>query len=138
VENPDESRWGWKSDYAVWNDAASWAVVGQYLWIPLSDFGLSGQTNLSFVITGVTCDCMPGDANGDKTINIGDAVYIINYIFKGGAAPTPYTICSGDANVHCEASIADAVYLITYIFKGGPPPGDCLTWLLTCGPPLRK
>ena len=28
-----------------------------------------------------------GDANCDHSINVGDAVYIINYIFKGGPAP---------------------------------------------------
>lgn len=30
---------------------------------------------------------MCGDANGDGDINVGDAVYIINYIFKGGDPP---------------------------------------------------
>jgi hypothetical protein len=33
------------------------------------------------------CDCRPGDANGDGGKNVGDAVYLISYIFKGGAAP---------------------------------------------------
>jgi len=28
-----------------------------------------------------------GDSNGDGDINVGDAVYLINYIFKGGPAP---------------------------------------------------
>ncbi|MEZ5359146.1 MAG: hypothetical protein R3F48_09985 [Candidatus Zixiibacteriota bacterium] len=28
-----------------------------------------------------------GDANGDRNVNIGDAVYLINYIFKGGPEP---------------------------------------------------
>ncbi|NMC44460.1 MAG: hypothetical protein GYA46_11130 [candidate division Zixibacteria bacterium] len=30
-----------------------------------------------------------GDANGDGVINVGDAVYTINYIFRGGPAPLP-------------------------------------------------
>jgi hypothetical protein len=94
--------------------------------------------DLAFVITGgEPCDCEPGNANGDPTTNISDAVYIISYIFGGGPAPTPYPICSGDANCDCITNITDAVFLITYIFGGGPAPCDCLTWLSICGPPLR-
>jgi hypothetical protein len=83
------------------------------------------------------CDCIPGDANNDVTVNITDAVYLISYIFGGGPAPTPYPICSGDANCDCTANITDAVFLITYIFGGGPAPCECEGWLATCGPPLR-
>jgi len=63
-----------------------------------------------------------GDANGDFTTNVGDAVALISYIFKGGPAPDP--LCMGDANEDGVVNIADAVYLITYIFKNGPPPGN--------------
>jgi hypothetical protein len=28
-----------------------------------------------------------GDANCDGALNIGDAVYLINYVFKGGTEP---------------------------------------------------
>lgn len=64
-----------------------------------------------------------GDASHDSTINIADAIYIINYVFKGGPPPFPYA--SGDANCDDAVNVADAVYVITYIFKGGPPPEDC-------------
>ncbi|MCC6962076.1 MAG: dockerin type I repeat-containing protein [candidate division Zixibacteria bacterium] len=84
------------------------------------------------------CDCRPGDADGSGMITISDAVYLINYIFAGGAAPTPYKLCSGDADCNCLVTISDAVYLINYIFAGGPAPCDCPTWLGICGPPLRK
>ncbi|MEZ5359894.1 MAG: dockerin type I domain-containing protein [Candidatus Zixiibacteriota bacterium] len=62
-----------------------------------------------------------GDANGDGTINIGDAVYLITYIFKGGPAPEP--LAAGDADCNGSCNIGDAVFLINYIFKGGPEPG---------------
>jgi hypothetical protein len=84
------------------------------------------------------CDCIPGDANGDGQVNVGDAVYLIAYVFKGGPPPTPYPICSGDANCDCQCNVGDAVYIISYVFKSGPAPCDCLTWLSICGPPLRK
>ncbi len=84
------------------------------------------------------CTDLPGDANDDGNVNVGDAVYLINYVFKAGPPPTPYPICSGDANCDCDCNVGDAVYVITYVFKGGPSPCDCVTWLSNCGPPLRK
>jgi hypothetical protein len=62
-----------------------------------------------------------GDANGDGTVNIGDAVFLINHIFKGGPGPDPED--AGDANCDGSLNIADAVHLVEYIFRGGPPPG---------------
>jgi subtilisin family serine protease len=63
---------------------------------------------------------VPGDANGDGTVNISDATYIIQYIFAGGLAPDPLE--SGDADGSGEVNINDAVYIIAYIFAGGPAP----------------
>jgi hypothetical protein len=65
-----------------------------------------------------------GDANGDGSVDISDAVYLISYIFGGGAAPNP--LCAGDANGDGAVDITDAVYLINYMFSGGPAPaGNC-------------
>lgn len=61
-----------------------------------------------------------GDTNGDGSINVGDAVYLINCIFKDGPAPNP--ICAGDTNGDGGTNVGDAVYLIAYVFKGGPGP----------------
>ena len=63
---------------------------------------------------------MSGDANGDQNVNISDAVYVINYIFAGGAPPNP--IEAADADCNGIVTISDAVYLIQYIFNGGPAP----------------
>jgi len=63
-----------------------------------------------------------GDANGDTNLNVGDAVYMINYVFKGGPHPMPYNEC-GDANCDSKQNVGDAVYMINYVFKGGPGPG---------------
>ncbi len=61
-----------------------------------------------------------GDANRDSDINVGDAVFLINYVFKDGPAPNP--ICAGNANGDSGTNVGDAVYLINYVFKSGPPP----------------
>ncbi len=89
-------------------------------------------------LSNTLCDCRPGDANGDGSVNVGDATYIISYIFKGGPSPTPYEICSGDANCNCQVDPGDAVYIINYVFKGGPPPCSCEEWVNECGWLLRK
>jgi hypothetical protein len=60
------------------------------------------------------------DANGDDQMNISDAVYIINHVFKGGPPPDPWL--SADANCNLEVNISDAVVIINHVFKGGPPP----------------
>ncbi len=67
---------------------------------------------------------MCGNAENDESINVADAVAIINYIFKGGPPPDP--LCLGDADGDGLVNIADAVYLVSYVFTGGPPPViDC-------------
>jgi Dockerin type I domain len=63
-----------------------------------------------------------GDANSDGLINISDAVWILSYIFRGGAAPEPLE--SGDANADGLVNVSDAVWIQNYIFKGGNAPCD--------------
>jgi aminopeptidase YwaD len=64
-----------------------------------------------------------GDANTDGSVNIGDATYLINFIFRGG--PEPYPELAGDANADWALGVGDAVYLVNYVFKGGSPPEGC-------------
>ena len=61
-----------------------------------------------------------GDASGDHSVDISDAVYLISYIFGGGPGPAPYL--AGDADCSQSVDISDAVYLIAYIFGGGAQP----------------
>ncbi|NMC45049.1 MAG: hypothetical protein GYA46_14105 [candidate division Zixibacteria bacterium] len=69
---------------------------------------------------GRSCCLQPGDANDDGFLNVGDAVFIINFVFKGGAAPPCLT--SGDANYDCAINIGDALYIVNYVQKGGKQP----------------
>lgn len=70
----------------------------------------------NFSTAGYLC----GDADGSGTITISDAVFLINYIFSGGPAPSP--LVAGDADCSDSITISDAVYMINYIFGGGPAP----------------
>ena len=64
-----------------------------------------------------------GDVNNDGVVNVGDAIYILNYLFKHGPVPVP-SMCVGDVNNDELVNIGDAIYILNYLFKGGPPP-DC-------------
>jgi dockerin type I repeat protein len=63
-----------------------------------------------------------GDANHDGLVNISDAVWILNYIFRGGAPPNPLE--AGDASADGLVNVSDAVWIQNYIFKGGNAPCD--------------
>jgi Dockerin type I domain len=61
-----------------------------------------------------------GDANGDGNANVGDPVYLINYVFKGGPPPEPMYLA--DINRDGSVNVGDVVYMIAWIFRAGPPP----------------
>jgi hypothetical protein len=63
-----------------------------------------------------------GDANGDGVINLADVVYLINYLYRSGFAPTPPE--AGDTNCDGTVDIGDVVNLINYLYKNGAAP-DC-------------
>jgi len=63
-----------------------------------------------------------GDANSDATVDVSDAVWIINYVFVGGDPPDPME--SGDANCDSSVDVSDAVWIINYVFVGGHEPCD--------------
>jgi len=68
--------------------------------------------------------CTQGDVNESGSINSADIIYLVNYVFKGGAPPT----CSptaGDVNCSGSTNSADVIFLVNYVFKGGPPPSGC-------------
>jgi C1A family cysteine protease len=61
-----------------------------------------------------------GDCTADGITDIGDVVYLINYLFAGGPAPVP--LIAGDVTCEGVLDIADVVYLINYLFVNGPEP----------------
>jgi hypothetical protein len=63
-----------------------------------------------------------GDVNRDYLVDIGDVVFLVNYLYKSG--PAPEVEESGDANSDGVTDIGDVVYLVNYLYKAGPPPSD--------------
>jgi hypothetical protein len=66
------------------------------------------------------CTSRYGDANSDGKVTVGDVVYLVSYLFKGG--PPPCALSSGDTNGDCTITVGDVVYLVSYLFKFGPTP----------------
>jgi hypothetical protein len=96
----------------------SWDHYSEY-W---NAFGYNLYGDPSLIREGIF-QFVRGDCNGNGTVEAGDVVYLINYLFQNGPSPDPLE--AGDANCDSLVEPSDVVYLINYLFKGGPPPG-CL------------
>ena len=61
-----------------------------------------------------------GDPTMNGVIDLGDVVFLIDYVYKGGSAPDPFS--SGDVTCDAQITLEDIVFLINYLYKNGPPP----------------
>jgi Zn-dependent metalloprotease len=117
------SSGGWYTDQLIVSDFVTPTNFVRVRFVA-SDMG--DDSNIEAAIDDVTVTtlecinylCGDPDASGD--VDIDDVVYVISYIFSGGAAPNP--LLSGDADCSGAVDIDDVVYLISYIFSGGPVP----------------
>ena len=73
---------------------------------------------VQFTITDPDFVC--GDANGDGSVNIGDAVYLVNYLFSYG--PEPVDMQAVDVDGYAGVTNNDVHFYSGYIFCGGPGP----------------
>lgn len=90
-------------------DTVNWTFLNEN-----TVFYTNGTVTVNFI------DCLCGDVNDDGTFNIGDPVYLISWIFKGGPEPLHLECC--DVNSDMAVNIGDAVYMVQAIFNGGPLP----------------
>ncbi|MCK4657741.1 MAG: hypothetical protein KAT85_11935 [candidate division Zixibacteria bacterium] len=139
VSAPPLSGAGWVSiqaggDPGCWFLWMSSAGMDEMCYQWIGDLYYEWDSDVAFCLyADEPCDAIIGDANNSDDIDIDDVVYLIDYIFSGGLAPTPYAVASGDADCSCSVDIDDVVYLINYIFSGSPPPGTCEQWVALCG-----
>lgn len=74
-------------------------------------------------------DFRRGDCDADSVLNITDAVFLLEYLFRGGGSPRCQDAC--DANDDGKPDITDAIFVLNHLFLGGdapPAPGA------SCGP----
>ncbi|MGB2805799.1 MAG: dockerin type I repeat-containing protein, partial [Candidatus Zixiibacteriota bacterium] len=98
------------------------ASDGGYLVISASSSYGAGSSDM--YLLKISCfreAVFAGDANGDGEVNIGDVVYLINYLFKQG--PSPELPAQSDNNCDQTVNLGDVVYLLNYLFRSGPVPG---------------
>jgi hypothetical protein len=80
----------------------------------------SPAVNNTFVVefASVPPSLFLDDVNSDGLVDLGDAIFHLNYTFAGGAAPV--CLDAGDANDDGASDISDAIFLLSYLFDGGP------------------
>ncbi len=61
-------------------------------------------------------DVISGDVNSDGILDVGDLVYLLNYLYRNGIPPSPLSL--GDFNHDSEVNVSDVVALINYLFHG--------------------
>lgn len=82
--------------------------------------GIIGMRSVGNVVEGNPGDLLRGDLNKDKIVGEEDINVLVDYIFKGGAAPSPIEI--GDVNADSKIDITDVTYLISYLYPQGAAP----------------
>jgi hypothetical protein len=70
---------------------------------------------------------LPGDINGDFSIDITDLLTMVDYMFQSGPLP-PAPRWRMNCNGAGGTDIGDLVYLVTYMFQDGPAPRIGITW----------
>lgn len=92
---------------------------------------ITGDTSSVATVTigGSSPGFQRGDANNDGTLNIADAVWVLNYLFQD--QPAPPCLDAGDANDDSGVDIGDAIYIISWQFSRGPEPPSPF---MSCGP----
>lgn len=82
----------------------------------------SANTGYHTVLLDYTCTAFKlGDYDGNGISNIGDMVYLIQYVLAGGPAPLGG---GGRADTDCSSTVetADVIYYMNWMFSGGPTP----------------
>ena len=70
---------------------------------------------LAFLGTSISAaEIRPGDMNGDATVNVDDAIYLLRHTFKQADYPISQ---SGDVNGDSTVNVDDAIYLLRHTFK---------------------
>ena len=63
---------------------------------------------------------LTGDVTGDELINVSDVVFLVNYLYKEGPAPSPLLL--GDVNCDDDINVGDVIYLVNYLYQAGTEP----------------
>jgi hypothetical protein len=98
---------------------------GTYCWKVRAEDIVANDTTSgtrSFTVFVPCCE-LPGDANGDGSVNVADLTDFVDFLFFGGSA----SVCPEefDNNCDCSHNVFDLSYFVDFLFNGGPAPCDC-------------
>ena len=123
---------------ATSNQATSFGDPNNFLSLdpeePIVRIAFTGGVIDNFTFTSLpdlppATEFIRGDTNTDGGVNITDGVFILNFLFVGGAT-LPCKEAS-DTNADGIVNITDGVYMLNFLFSGGPEPpapfGECGT-----------
>jgi len=97
--------------------------AGDYWYRVTATDAQSQESRLSNLVhTAVYDQLLVGDLDGNGSINVGDVIFLVDYLFFDGPAPDPEAL--GDLDCNGSVNVADLTFLVDYMFFGGPPP-DC-------------
>lgn len=97
---------------------------------------LAGQYLTMFGVVPTLEEFTKGDTNGDGTVNIADAVYLLGNLFPIGAPNVLDCLQSADANNDGSINIADAVAILSALF--GSPAQPLAAPYPNCGTELQS
>ena len=85
--------------------------------------GVASQCNIN------CCQGIRGNVDQDpqNQVDIGDVVYLVEFMFAAGPAPVCAPAANIDASADGAVDISDLVYFVEYMFSGGPTPSSCPT-----------
>jgi hypothetical protein len=105
------------------NKEASFTIIEAWSRNSLAELQSYVATGRSIVAAerpkGYPAKC--GDVQGDQIVNVGDVVYLVSYLYRGGPAP----VCPsnrGDVNKDGIINVGDVVYLVGFLYRAGPKP----------------
>jgi len=84
--------------------------------------------------TSDECEGIPfhrGDPNVDGTTDISDAIALLGFLFRGGAAPS--CLDSADTNDDGRLDISDGIGLLNFLFRDGASPAPPGPTTAPCG-----
>ena len=116
IDSIIEESFTWIYDSLEFNQQFWWKIEG---WVNTDTELVTTSSNVLSFHTWTL-----GDMDHSHTFDISDLVYMVDYMFTGGAQIDPY--CLGDIDINgdeaCLVDISDLVYLVDFMFTGGPAP----------------
>ncbi len=127
AEHPDSNPLGWGNLYNFWFDANTAPLDGSVtLGVYRTDLEGSDSYSGASRVPGGGVVPPPegaifrrGDVDGNGTVELTDAVFVLGYLFQGQSVPGCLETADSDDNG--KVDISDAIRLLGWLFLGGEP-----------------